>query len=248
MNNRLDFLVVGVQKSGTTTLDQYLRLHSAIGMPNKKKELHFFDKPANFSKGIEFYHAFYAGSDDKKVWGECTPIYSYWEGVLENIYQYNPNMKLIMVLRNPIERAFSHWNMEFFHGREALSFYDALKREQSRLSEMPNNQHRVYSYVDRGRYISQIKKIWNLFGKKKLHIIKMDELVKSPERVMNSIYDFLDVERQVIKQPICSYAGEYNKKMTKIEREFLFDSFEQEITSLECLLGWDCRSWLDVNN
>lgn len=249
MKQPLNFLILGVQKSATTTLDQYLRLHSEIGMPDQKKELHYFDNIENFSKGSAFYNHYFEEKDGKKCLGECTPIYSYWDDVPEKIYDYNPDIKLILVLRNPIDRAFSHWNMEYTHGRENLSFLQALKCEQSRLELMPNKQHRVYSYVDRGHYVSQIKHLWRIFGKKSLLIMKMDELITSPDKTMNILFNFLDLSPLPIKKPIRSYAGNYtgsyNNGMSDKEHDFLIATFEKEIKLLEDLLGWNCQSWLD---
>jgi len=246
MHKRLNFLVVGVQKAATTSLDQYLRLNPNVAMPRGKKELHYFDKFENYSKGAGFYQSYFDHVSEELVWGECTPIYCYWHGVLEKIYHYNPDIKLIMLLRNPIERAFSHWNMEYKHGRESLDFYDALINEGVRLANMPNKQHRVFSYIDRCRYSTQIKKIWDVFGKDKLLIMKMDDLIEYPKMVMDLVWDFLEVEKIEIKSNFCSYAGDYQKKMTNDEKAFLLKNLKSEILKLEDLLDWDCKSWLNI--
>ena len=246
MEKDLDFLVIGVQKSATTSLDQYFRLHPSIAMPNKKKELHFFDKPENLSKGGVFYLPYFKNADTKKIWGECTPIYCYWNGVIDNIYRYNPNIKLILVLRNPVERAFSHWNMEFTHEREHLSFYAALMEEEKRLAKMPHKQHRVYSYLDRGKYVSQINNIWRVFDRKSVHILKMDDLIESPQITLDKINTFLGVSNLSLKYSISAYAGKYNKQMSVKERDYLKSYFYKEILTLEKLLNWDCSEWLEI--
>lgn len=248
MAKHLGFLVIGVQKSATTSLDQYLRLHPDIDMPEGKKELHFFDKPDNYSLGKEFYNTYFKNSDNRKLWGECTPIYCYWSGVIKKIYNYNPHIKLILILRNPIQRAFSHWNMEFTHSREDLSFYDALINEKSRLALMPNMQHRVYSYLDRGKYTNQIRHIWSFFAKENILIIKADDLISSPNETMNSVYKFLGVDAYKVSKEICSYTGQYNRTMTDREKQFLMAFFKEEIISLEKMLNWDCTEWLENNN
>lgn len=245
MNKRLDFLVVGVQKSATTTLDQYLRMHPLIDMPSKKKELHFFDKPEYYSQGFEYYHSFFSNARYQSKWGECTPIYCYWPESIEKIYAYNSKIKLILLLRNPIDRAYSHWNMEFTHKRETLSFYDALVREESRLKIEPKNKHRVYSYIDRGKYTEQIKHIWDVFGEDNLLIVKMDDLIALPAQTINLIYNFIGVPNREVQESIQLYKGKYlRKKISKKEEELLISIFQKEIKALEKLLTWDCSDWL----
>lgn len=246
IERRLSFLLIGVQKSATTTLNRYLKMHPDIGIPEDRKELHYFDKPCNYSQGPAYYAPFFQHTANKSILGESTPIYCYWSGVIDKIHQYNPDMKLLLSLRNPIDRAYSHWNMEFTHGRENLPFYDALLAESKRLNQMPNRQHRVYSYVDRGRYVEQIKYIRKIFGNKNLHILNMDDLIAYPNKTMNRIFHFLGLEALDIQEDICLYSGKYASRVSVNEKKLLVDSFETEILTLEKLLGWDCRDWLDT--
>jgi len=90
----------------------------------------------------------------------------YWQNAPKRIWQYNPEMKIIIILRNPIERAFSHWNMERSRNAEHLSFWDAINTEKLRCQETLPLQNRVYSYIDRGFYIKQLENIWRYFPKK----------------------------------------------------------------------------------
>ncbi|MGB7755383.1 MAG: hypothetical protein WBL23_04905, partial [Salinisphaera sp.] len=99
----------------------------------------------------------------KIVFGEATPIYMYWHDAPRRMWEYNPNMKLIVVLRNPIDRAFSHWNMEKSRNAESLSFWDAIQNEEPRCKEALPYQHRTYSYVDRGFYLEQLRRLWRYF-------------------------------------------------------------------------------------
>ena len=87
----------------------------------------------------------------------------YWNQAIERIYEYNPKIKLILILRNPINRAFSHWNMERDRNRENRSFWDSINEEKSRLLSSDYTQHRTFSYLDRGFYSIQIKKINKYF-------------------------------------------------------------------------------------
>ena len=96
---KLDFIVIGAQKSGTTSLHEYLSRHPEIGV-GTKKELHYFDKDKYFKKGINYsdYHEFFDFKEGKKVYGETTPSYIYKEKFIDRIKEYNPDIKLIVLL------------------------------------------------------------------------------------------------------------------------------------------------------
>ncbi len=129
---KIDFLVAGVQKSGTSALDKYLRLHHQIEMA-KEKETHFFDNEDNFANPVDYsqYHIFF-DTNGKKKRGEATPIYTYWYSAPQRIWQYNPAMKWIIILRNPIDRAYSHWNMERNRNADSIAFSEAIRTEEIR--------------------------------------------------------------------------------------------------------------------
>jgi hypothetical protein len=133
---KVDFVVAGAQKSGTTTLHMLLSQHPAVHMASVKGT-HFFDTEHHFSNGsVDYsaYHSYFTPRVGQCIVGESTPIYSFWEPAVRRIWDYNRDMKVIMVLRNPIERAFSNWNMQKSKGIENHSFEEALiwrKRERT---------------------------------------------------------------------------------------------------------------------
>ena len=148
----IGFIICGTQKGGTTALDYYLRFHEEVCMA-KKKEVHFFDNDDYFKrKKIKYqdYHKFFNPSKNHKIIGEATPIYMFWENAMERIYDYNPDMKLIAILRNPIDRAFSNWNMEKQRKRETRTFLDSIKYEIENIDNI--KQSRTFSYLQRGFY------------------------------------------------------------------------------------------------
>ena len=105
-DKKVDFLVCGTQKGGTTALRAYLQKHNSIDMP--KNELHFFDNDSLFGeKRIDYaqYHKSFSNNDGMSVWGETTPIYMYWKECPKRIFDYNPQMKLIFLLGGPVKRA-----------------------------------------------------------------------------------------------------------------------------------------------
>src|SRR6476661_6425498 len=156
MSNRVtDFFIIGVQKGGTTALDRFLRKHSQVQMA-KVKELHFFDDDSlNWERPdyTRLHEAFDWEAPNPVMRGEATPIYSYWPNSIQRLRNYNRNAKLILSLRHPSFRAYSHWRMEVSRGAENLSFSAAIKPAgRQRVSQSTNGVHRVYSYVERGFY------------------------------------------------------------------------------------------------
>ena len=137
--DRVSFVVAGAQKGGTWALHTYLREHPELCLP-REKELHFFDADRFFAaEPVDYapYHALFDPRPPQRLLGEVTPAYMYWPAAGERMARYNPAMRIIMVLRNPITRAFSHWNMARQKRREPLSFRDALRAEAERRRDLP---------------------------------------------------------------------------------------------------------------
>ena len=125
---KLDFLIAGTQKGGTTALHNYLKQNPDVFL-SEKKELHFFDNETIDWQNppYEKYHdAFKTASSRQKI-GEATPIYTFWPDALARISKYNKDIKLIICLRNPTERAYSHWRMETSRQEEDLPFNLAIR-------------------------------------------------------------------------------------------------------------------------
>ena len=148
----VDFIVCGTQKGGTSALVAYLREHPDLCMADKK-EVHSFERDAYFSQKNPDYSQYYACFTPERadrLVGEATPIYMYWHDAPRRMWEYNPRLKLILTLRNPIGRAYSHWNMERTRNAGPLSFWDAIQLERERCWECLPLQHRIYSCLDRG--------------------------------------------------------------------------------------------------
>jgi hypothetical protein len=236
--DRIDFLIIGAQRSGTTTLHAYLRNHPDVCM-GERKELHFFDdRDGSFSTDYRGYHArFHARPGQLR--GESTPIYLYWREAMPRIREYGPGLKLVAILRNPIERAFSHWNMERSKQRETLAFWEAITQEGKRF----DGQHRIYSYVDRGRYPGQLRHLWEHFPQRQTLILRTDDLASDPQASLGALWTFLGVSPLAVgeakRKNTQSYAG-----MAPRERDYLREVFAPEIAELEKMLGWRCGDWL----
>ncbi len=239
---RIHFLIVGAQKAGTTALDHYLRQHPEIGMATKK-EVHFFDLETKnpFKKRYSSYHKHFDFRSNKKVYGESTPIYSYWQPCCINIKRYNPKMKLIAILRDPIQRAFSHWKMEVGRGNENISFSQRIRNEKIN----PPIQNRVFSYVDRGFYAIQIKRLRTHFPEQQLLFIKYEDFKSNQLATLHQIFSFLGVEKE-------KYQYVYTQKrrsdsleqLLESDKIFLRSIYKKEVQEVEQLLQWDCKDWL----
>lgn len=243
---RVDFLIAGTQKGGSTALHHYLLLHPEVGMANVKG-VHFFDNEEYFRRSqpsYSKYHVRFHGVWSRKVLGEATPNYMYCQEAPQRIQQYNPQMKLIVVLRNPIERAYSHWNMSRDKMRDALSFWDALQSEKERLHATLPLQNRVYSYIDRGFYTEQLGRIWKFFPKEQTLLLRSEDLKQRPQAPLDDVCRFLGVPPFARVESKEIYAREYLAPMSGRERDYLRQVFTPEIRQLEQLLGWNCSDWL----
>ena len=243
--SRIDFIIAGTQKGGTTALDEYFRTHQSICMAHKK-EIHFFDEDRYFEKkspNYSKYHKYFSPNDYSQVIGEATPIYMYWNKAIERIHVYNPQIKLIIILRNPIDRAFSHWNMERDKGRESRTFLTAILDEDSKINSPNYSQNKILSYLDRGHYSQQIKNIYNYINKNQLLILRSEDLRENPDNTLMNIADFLSIPPfdPVYHKEVNSRS--YPHKMSKEELTFLKNFYQEEFSSLENILGWDLSSW-----
>lgn len=245
---KVNFLICGAQKSGASALNKYLATHQSICMADKK-EVHYFDRDEFFideAPDYQEYHAFFSGNTLGKQVGEATPIYMYWDQAPRRIWEYNPKMKIIIILRNPVDRAYSHWNMECHKGRESFSFLEAIAMESVRRQKSLPAQDRIYSYVDRGYYTNQLRKMGAYFSTSQMLVLKYDDFRDSPDNTLNEICDFLSVDRiGNIKKEVV-HARPYVSEMTMEERKKLINVYKSEICELEGLLDWDCSEWLQV--
>ena len=190
-----DFIIAGAQKSGTTSLQYHLTNHPDIFMPAGKRsqqdqEIHFFDDDENFAQGIEWYSAQLAGYKNEKLLGETTPSYMYLDYVPQRIFNLLPNAKLFFILRNPVDRAYSHYWHVWKKNRENFSFEKGLQLEEKRIGKNYWNQ-RNFSYASRGFYYSQISRFLKFFPKENMHIIIFENFKKNTLEELNKCFNFL---------------------------------------------------------
>ena len=241
---RVDFVIGGTQKGGTSALDSFLRQHPEVCMPQTKKELHFFDREAD-DTDYNKYHANFKPKPEHRVIGEASPIYMYWETAPYRIWKYNSKMKWILALRNPVERAFSAWNMETKRGKEKLPFAEAIEKEPGRCREALPLQHRVYSYVDRGFYAHQVRRLFNIFDKEKCLILLNEELRSDHKETLRRVFEFLGVDSSFVPREASVFEQEYPNKIDNQLRSSLIETFYFDIKELEKFLQRDLSKWYD---
>jgi Sulfotransferase domain len=244
----VNFVVGGTQKGGTSALDLFLRQHPEICMPETKKELHYFDKEENFARRPNYkkYHAHFSPGPHHRVVGEATPSYMYWRATPYRIWSYNPQMKWILVLRNPVARAFSAWNMERNRGVEHLSFEEAIQQEAKRCREALPFQHRTFSYLDRGFYAHQIRRLFNIFGEQNCLVVLNEELRTNHQNTLKKVFDFLRVDTLFTPAQASVFEHDYDERIDfplfgKLTKVFYFD-----IKEVERLLGRDLSRWYET--
>jgi Sulfotransferase domain len=232
----VDFIVGGVQKAGTTAIHDFLAQHPHVALL-RDQALHFFDKEKHFQSPPDYriLHGNFKPGLRWRIAGEVTADYLYYPQALERIANYNREVKLVVSLRNPTERAFSQWNMRRDKGQERLEFLDALKRdEEIGIWKRPRGN----GYIARSLYAPQLEKIFL--------VLKYEELRRDPSVMLNRLFDFLGLRGLQRFKNRKRNVGSYSRKLTVEEREYAAAIFEADIGETEELLGWDCRDWRSI--
>lgn len=237
----VSFLVAGVQKAGTTALHDYLRTHPQLCLPDVK-EPHFFDDDTRDWSDPDYraYEALFHQAEGR-LCGECTPIYIYWPNCLERIRAYNPAMKIVVSLRDPIERAWSHYRMELARGAENLPFSKAIRTGRERFSdETPfGGYHRVYSYIERGFYAAQLQRLCEFFPRDQIFTMDAQQLRSNPRVSLDRLCDFLDVDPFATVSPLNSHEGiqpDDGQSLTRTDRVYLEDLFRKDQECLRAMI------------
>ena len=205
-----DFLVIGAYKSGTSSLQQYLRAHPEIFVPEYKEPRFFaFDgEPEQIAKtnpmyqgavvDLDAYERLFAPSTTERAIGEVSPEYLKHGPSAKRIAARIPEVKLIAVLRNPVERAFSDYLMYRRDGRESeTDFLTALKAQQSRLAA----GEATGQYLVTGNYADQLEVYYQQFDPSQIKVVLQDDLITDRDETMAELYEFLGVDPSVSVAP-----------------------------------------------
>ncbi|MEH2347823.1 MAG: sulfotransferase domain-containing protein [Nostoc sp.] len=246
-----NFIIIGTQKGGTTSLYNYLIQHPQI-VPSSQKEIHFFD--FQYQKGIDWYEAQFASKNSTEfLTGEASPYYIFHPLVPERIKQHYPHIKIIVLLRNPVDRAISHYYHEVRCKIETLCLKEAFAAELTRLTgetekiisnpDYYSFNHQRYTYLSRGIYIEQLQNWRKYFPIEQFLILESESFYKNPESTVNQTFAFLGlpyyqlsqyckynvgnypVANEHIYQYLTNYFEPYNQHLTAyLGREFIWTS------------------------
>ena len=193
-----NFMCIGASKSGTTSLYDILKQHSDIFLPSFK-EPHFFDIPSVYQNGIEWYKKTYFQSlKNEKCIGDFSPTYLFDEHAPERILNdLGVNVKFIIILRNPVDRAYSHYLHSKRDQHENLSFKEALFLEKERFSKKDYLSYLRFSYTAQGMYCQMLIRYFKFFPRDNFLIINFEEeFVNQRGGTINRILNFLDLENE----------------------------------------------------
>jgi hypothetical protein len=227
-----DFLIIGAQKAGTTSLHEYLCEHPMVSS-STTKEVHYFDLA--YHRGQPWYRAhFHASGPAGEITGESSPYYLFHPLVPERVAGDLPESRLIIILRNPVDRTYSHYNHERALGYETLEFEDAIEREgerlegeEERISAEPDYcsfAHQHYSYVARSHYAKQLERWFQYFDRDRFLILSAEDLFARPHETVAASQRFLGLEpaspRDVTARNARSYMSVADEARRRLSREF----------------------------
>ena len=241
----IDFLCIGAQKSGTTLLYEHLKNIDGIFLP-ERKELHFFDNVLNYNRGLNYYYDFFKEAREEQIKGEVTPAYLFFDEVPRRIKKTldSDRIKFIVILRNPVDRAYSQYNMSHsLQGHEKMSFEHALIYENYRLHEYSDYVN--YTYLSRGFYTKQILNYFKYFKRDQFKFILFEEFNDNQKNKIYEIVEFLGLEIEFGKLDIehkIIFSNNY-EEMNYETRRVLMSIYKEEITALENILDIDLSIW-----
>lgn len=215
MSRLPDFLIIGSMKSGTTTLHAYLSMHTGIFMC-EPKEPRFFSLDENYAKGLTWYQGLFAKARDDQVTGEASTCYSRWPrhpNVPERIKKHLPNVRLIYIMRDPVERAYSHYKhrMEerIREGLDIVPFHRAIEDDAE--------------ILETGLYARQLERYLAQFDRSRLSLLTLEEFLLSPARHLNELFEFICAGEYEIGATV----NRLNRSGTKVAKRAITNALRQ---------------------
>lgn len=199
---KVDFFIVGAPKAGTTSLYHYLSEHPQVEMSSQKEPDYFSDKAIHeqgmyYAKNrvdtLDKYESLFV-QKESVVYGEASVSYLFYENVAEDIKKYNPNAKIIIMLRDPIERAFSHYLMDYRLGLISDSFENVL----AKISKHKNAHLFYQQYIEVSKYAKQIQRYLDFFKKENILFIDYEDFKKNVSKTVDQVYNFLNISTEFV--------------------------------------------------
>jgi len=243
-----EFLIIGTERGGTTSLHTYLMENRRVARA-LRKEIHYFDQ--NYNKGWTWYLSHFPIRKNDVLSGEASPHYYFFPEAAERVAENLPNGKLIILLRNPIDRAYSHYQHEVANGYEKLSFKDAMSREfdMSDGTWRPRNlrstgmfQYVHFSYLSKGLYVTHLKPWLAKIPRERFLFLKSEDFFRNPGEVLSRTLNFLGLPPADQSSFRTYNEGEYQSLDAKLRSELL-DFYAPYNDELSSLLSMDLRDW-----
>ena len=248
-----DFIIIGTQKGGTTFLYHLLTQHPLV-QPAASKESHFFD--LFFDEGIEWYRRCFPApgwKDGRRtITGEASPYYLFHPHAAERMAEVVPEARLIALLRNPVDRAYSLYQQQVRKGHETLMFEEAIEAEEARLrgkgdtmlekEQLAGFEHQHFSYLSRGLYVDQLLRWSEFFSREQMLVLKSEDFFERPVETLKPVLEFLglpDWEPEASALVNRRNEGEYEQEMDPAIRRRLEEYFEPHNRRLYDYLGVD---------
>ncbi len=252
-----EYLIIGTKRGGTTSLARWLLEHPDVGSlwPSRetRKGTYYFD--VNYGKGQDWYLSHFPTELAHKIRerrakrhitiGEATPYYLHHPHAAVRARRLLPDVKVIALVRNPMERAYGHWMERTRNGVETLSFAEAIKAESDRLAGEEQKMlddpsyvsfaHQHFSYVDQGRYARGLKRWMDVFPSDQILVVRSEDMYADPATAYNEVLDFLDLRDYVPR----SFAAWNMKPKEPIDEEIMIELrslLKDDIIDLENLL------------
>jgi hypothetical protein len=250
------FLIVGGQRCGTNSLYEYLAAHPAVGRALPGQEVHYFD--TNFAEGLGWYRGHFptrlwmrateARAGCPAITGESSPYYMFHPLAPHRIATTLPDVRLLVLLRDPVDRAYSQFHHERSNGNETLEFEAALDRETERLNGEVERivadpgyrsfSHQHHSYAARGQYADQLDVLRSLFPAERISIMLSERLFEQPQQVEAEVLAFLGLPPRTSGVYARHNAGRYSE-MPAALRQRLADRFADSNHRVAGILGFD---------
>lgn len=193
-----DAVILGAQKSGTSSLHDYLTQHPGVIAP-LRKEVHYFD--VNLARGEHWYRAHFGRVGEPGLNLDSSPYYLFHPAVPRRLHALLPDAKLIVLLRDPVRRAYSHYWHERDKRRETLGFEEAIDAEAARVEAAHarladgtlerSREHQHFSYLARGRYAEQLERWFEVFPRQRFLILRFEDLAREPLATLDATLEFL---------------------------------------------------------
>jgi hypothetical protein len=238
-------VILGAQKSGTSSLHHYLVQHPGVVAP-LRKEVHYFD--LNLARGEAWYRAHFGRADEPGVNVDSSPYYLFHPAVPARLHALLPDARLVVLLRDPVRRAYSHYWHERDKGRETLDFEAAIDAEPGRIEAdharlatgeiEVSGAHQHFSYLARGRYAEQLERWLGLFPSERLLVLRFEDLACDPLAALNATLAFVGLPPAGSVRLEARHTRRY-PPMAEATARRLREYFAPHNARLDALLGRD---------